>query len=64
MSVKRLPFIIACICSVLAMPAGIGWAGPPEGLAAFVQGAAADLSSSPLQIPQFKSAVHKPKIWA
>jgi hypothetical protein len=57
MSAKRLLSMIACMGGISGVSVEIGWAVPPEGLDAFVQSAAADLSSSPLQIPQFKSAV-------
>lgn len=51
------PQCIACILAVFAISAGNGWAALPAGLVAFTESAAADLGSSPLQIPQFKSAL-------
>jgi len=56
MNVRCILRMSTCISVIVVLAANTGWAGPPDGLVTFVEGAAADLASSPLGIPQFKSA--------
>jgi hypothetical protein len=57
MSARGPLFCVICFCWVPVVPAcGASAEVPPE-LIAFVNNAAAELASSPLSIPQFKSAV-------
>lgn len=56
MTAKCQLLMIMCACPVVAITASPGRAAPPESLVTFVETAATDLSSSSLQIPQFRSA--------
>ncbi len=57
MTAKYSLFMITCTFLFSRVYASSAWAEPPEGLSAFVQNTAADLSSSPLQVAPFKAAM-------
>ncbi|MEN6428913.1 MAG: hypothetical protein ABFE13_26490 [Phycisphaerales bacterium] len=56
MNTRGVRAMLAVTSSISALSAGTGWAGLPEGLAAFVETVVADLGSSPIAISQFHSA--------
>lgn len=53
---RRFSALVLLACGIHVLRVGPVWGQAPEGLSAFVDGAAAEIAASPLKIPQFESA--------